>query len=64
MFLQSKGISAGELAVLSFIAQILAFGSRLLAAVLADRTGRHKIVRPALFCSVVHSLAFAISAYL
>ena len=44
VFLQSKGISAGEIAVFAFVAQLCAFCSRLLAAVLADHTGRHKLV--------------------
>ena len=44
VYLQSKGISAGEIAVFAFVAQLCAFCSRLLAAIVADRTGHHKLV--------------------
>ena len=39
------GISPGEIAIYGFVGQICAFCSRLLVAVLADRTRLHKLVR-------------------
>ena len=53
VYLQSKGLSAGELAVFAFVAQFCSFFSRFSAAVLADHTCRHKLVHAAVslkFC--------------